>query len=98
MNDQSRGQRLVRCAHNPSGNTSVDEVKLQAADFIDLLDHWIPDGERSERARCKNLAVTQIETAAMFAVKAVTADAPPSRPSSTGSSRDPNLPPRNSTA
>ena len=80
VREQSRGEQMVRAAHNPSGESIVDRCKEIAAGFIDFLDSQIPADERSERARCKNLAVTNIETAAMFAVKALTAAAPPVRP------------------
>lgn len=78
---ETRGQWRVGATFNPSASSLVDEIKQTAAKLIDLIDQidfgaHRPDGMEpetaSERARLKALAQTHVETAAMFAVKAVT--------------------------
>ena len=73
-----RGASIVRLEHNPSGHSAVTKAKMMAAEMIDFLDQRIPLDERSERSRSRARAVSAIEDAAMHAVKALTADVPPS--------------------
>ena len=70
------GEYRVGISFNPSNSSSVDKLKRLAADFIDAVD-MIEDSSMdpkrdSERARLKALAMTHIEDAAMWAVKATT--------------------------
>jgi hypothetical protein len=73
------GERRVRLSFNPSGNTTVDQLKRAAADFIDhchalrqLAVGRDPDTS-AEMHRLLSLAQTHAEDAAMWAVKAATA-------------------------
>ena len=66
-----RGARLVRLDFNPSENSKVDQIKATSAFLIDLIASV--DAE-SDSNRHKALAITHVETASMFAVKAVTDD------------------------
>ena len=77
----TRGGRLVRLAFNPNTPDSdvfaqVDALKSIAARFINMVDEIeVPADNREiagEIGRLKSLAVTQIETASMWAVKAAT--------------------------
>ena len=70
----TRGERIVRLDHNPSGHSAVTKAKKMCAELIDFLDQRIPEQERSERSRNRNRAVSAIEDASMHAVKALTAD------------------------
>lgn len=67
----SEGEYRVGKSFNPSANPTVDTIKARAAALIDLL-----EGIASDRghpgARCAAVAMTEIESAAMWAVKAVT--------------------------
>lgn len=79
----SKGEYRVGISFNPSKNDTVSDLKAIAANFIDIVDE-IPDrvadqhgGEAddlcaNERRRCKALAQTAMEEAAMWAVKAAT--------------------------
>ena len=79
----TKGEYRVGINFNPSGDDMVGQIKRKAADLIDFIES-IPDfgGENvhsdeaqtccRERARLKALAQTDIETAAMHAVKAAT--------------------------
>jgi len=75
----TKGEYRVGISFNPSSNPLVDEIKAKAAALIDLVES-IPSDRTSEvgneRGRLKALAQTDIETAAMHAVKAATKRAP----------------------
>lgn len=64
------GEYRVGITFNPSGNAIVDEIKQKAAELIDLIED-IPS-PIIEGTRLKALAMTHIEDAAMWAVKAAT--------------------------
>lgn len=65
------GEYRVGITFNPGGNEMVNKIKRAAADLIDLVDS-IADARPGESARLKALAMTHIEDAAMWAVKAAT--------------------------
>lgn len=61
---------VVRSNFNPSAQSTVDHAKVLGAALISLME---PTRDaRGEGGRCAALAITQAETAAMFAVKALT--------------------------
>ena len=66
----SLGQFRVGISFNPGGNPLVDEIKYKAAELIDMIDSI--QTREDEVVRLKALAMTHIEDAAMWAVKAVT--------------------------
>lgn len=71
----TKGQYRVGINFNPSNDDLVGKIKRAAADLIDLIDTipHDPEIERSgERGRLKALAQTDVEAAAMWAVKAAT--------------------------
>jgi hypothetical protein len=63
------GEYRVGITFNPSGDETVNKIKRAAADLIDLVDSI--EGV-DEAKRLKALAMTHIEDAAMWAVKAAT--------------------------
>lgn len=65
----TKGEYRVGINFNPSGEDLVGQIKRAAADLIDLVDTIEGEGER---ARLKELSQTEIENAAMWAVKAAT--------------------------
>jgi hypothetical protein len=72
----TKGEYRVGINFNPSNDDMVGKIKRQAADLIDLIE-TIPGAEMrdlrgSEVGRLKALAQTDIESAAMWAVKAAT--------------------------
>lgn len=82
MAKMTKGEYRVGISFNPSGDDMVGKIKRAAADLIDLIEA-IPTPEPvsldmhfSEVKRLKALAQTDIETAAMHAVKAATKRAP----------------------
>ena len=70
MRQTTIGEYRVGITFNPSGDSTVNEIKTAAAALIDLVDGInAPD---QEIVRLKALAMTHIEDAAMWAVKAAT--------------------------
>lgn len=79
----TKGEYRVGIDFNPSGDDLVGQIKRKAADLIDLIE-TIParradqhggetdDVRAAEVGRLKALAQTDVETAAMHAVKAAT--------------------------
>jgi hypothetical protein len=65
------GEYRVGISFNPGGNPVVDDIKRAAADLIDYIATIDSDGI-NEVERLKALAMTHIEDAAMWAVKAAT--------------------------
>jgi hypothetical protein len=70
--DLTFGQRAVGITFNPSNNTTVDEIKADFAKIIDTLNDLRNQAMDSEVARMLSKAITEAQTAQMWAVKAVT--------------------------
>jgi hypothetical protein len=66
----TKGEYRVGITFNPSNNPTVDSIKRQAAELIDMIED-IEDSQ-NEVKRLKALAQTHVEDAAMWAVKAAT--------------------------
>ena len=49
---------------NPSGNEAVDKIKAKTEELMELIRAEVPDN------RCRSIALTNYEQAAMWAVKA----------------------------
>lgn len=65
----SVGENRVRVKFNPSADGVVDQIKQQTARLIDLC-----EGLKAKDPRLAALAQTAFEEAAMWAVKAATAE------------------------
>jgi hypothetical protein len=72
------GEDRVRIKFNPSGDGLVNGIKQMTAKLIDACEEGrqdaITNADNGEVARCWALAMTHYEDAAMWAVKAATAD------------------------
>lgn len=68
---ESEGQYRVGVTFNPSGNEEVHAIKVRVAALIDDL-NVIASNREHPGARCASIAMTELESAAMWAVKAVT--------------------------
>lgn len=66
----SVGEDRVRVMFNPSADGVVDQIKRKTAELIDLCETL-----KQKEARLASLAQTHYEDAAMWAVKAATAQA-----------------------
>jgi hypothetical protein len=69
---QTLGQKRVKAEFNPAKNAHVDIIKNKCAELIDILEEMrnLPLTGTGERQRLISLAQTDIEKAAMWAVKA----------------------------
>ena len=65
------GETAVGVSFNPSGSEQVDKLKALYAQVIDILNDD-RGNHRDERARLTSIAITEAQTAQMWAVKAVT--------------------------
>ncbi len=75
--ERSFGERAVGLSFNPSGDPEVLKLKQLAAAFIDACQEMrvgpTPDTKPdSEVARMASVAITEAQTAQMWAVKAAT--------------------------
>lgn len=86
MNDQTNqqsdnpplsfGQRAVGLTFNPSSGTEIGDhvqtIKQQCAEVIDTLNNLRNSTQDGEQKRMYSVAITEAQTAQMWAVKAVT--------------------------
>lgn len=74
--DQDReltyGERAVGLTFNPGSNEAVHEIKAAYAKVIDRLYEAREAAEDGEQKRLFSIAITEAQTAQMWAVKAVT--------------------------
>ena len=70
MWELSFGERAVGLTFNPGGLESVNEIKRDFAKLIDKMDSL--RSERWEQARLASVAITEMQSAQMWAVKAQT--------------------------
>lgn len=66
------GQKAVGYSFNPSGNKFVDAFKKTIANFIDDCDNKRQEATDPEVKRMYSVAITEAQTAQMWAVKAAT--------------------------
>lgn len=71
---ESYGGRAVGLTFNPSNLLAVQVIKTDVADLINDLDKTRADTEDPEKKRLCSIAITELQTAQMWAVKAVTWD------------------------
>jgi hypothetical protein len=67
--ESTYGAKAVGLSFNPSQNSDVDKIKRLYAEIIDMLAVNHANGEKS---RLYHIAITQAQTAQMWAVKAIT--------------------------
>jgi hypothetical protein len=74
MNDKplTFGERAVGLTFNPSKDLDVDMIKRQCADLIDLIEGLRKAADSAEKKRMFSLAITEIQSAQMWAVKSQT--------------------------
>ncbi len=72
----TKGEKAVGLTFNPGGNDRVNEIKKHYAAIIDLLERYRPGQNGGENhpevQRMLSVAITESQTAQMWAVKAVT--------------------------
>lgn len=66
------GEKAVGLTFNPGGNPKVDEIKKLYAQIIDLCNDLRTEAGQGEKGRLLSVAITEAQTAQMWAVKGVT--------------------------
>lgn len=66
------GQKACGVSFNPGGREDVDKIKRMFADIIDHINDLRNDTTNPDVARMLSIAITEAQTAQMWAVKAVT--------------------------
>ena len=66
------GQKAVGITFNPGGNPEVNDIKKLYAEIIDSLNNFRSVTESGEVNRLCSIAITEAQTAQMWAVKAIT--------------------------
>lgn len=68
------GEKAVGLTFNPSNNPTVDEIKRGYAALIDTMHRIRTDAARNggEQGRLASIAITEAQSAQMWAVKAAT--------------------------
>lgn len=69
---QSFGQKAVGLSFNPSNDDSVNNCKQGFADLIDQMNELRANSASGEQKRLASVAITEMQTAQMWAVKALT--------------------------
>lgn len=72
MSELTFGQKAVNLKFNPSMDDEVAKLKQQFADIIDTVNKLRRVGNYEEQRRFASVAITEIQTAEMWAVKALT--------------------------
>lgn len=72
MAELTFGQKAVRAKHNPANHDLVGQLKSKYAEVIDLLNECREFADNPNVKRITSVAITETETACMWAVKAVT--------------------------
>ena len=72
MAQQTFGQKAVGLSFNPSGDDAVSECKQHFADAIDQMNDLRNSASSPEVKRMASVAITEMQTAQMWAVKALT--------------------------
>ena len=72
---QTYGEMAVGLTFNPGGNPDVEKIKRAFADLIDMMAELRITASAAgnyEQARLASVAITEMQTSQMWAVKAVT--------------------------
>lgn len=72
MTNVTYGEKAVGLAFNPSGDDEVADAKRLCAKLIDQMDYLRGNTTNPEVKRMASVAITEIQTAQMWAVKALT--------------------------
>lgn len=72
MNEQTFGEKAVGLSFNPSGDDAVAQCKGEFARAIDRMHTLRATSDDPEVKRMASVAITEAQTAQMWAVKAIT--------------------------
>lgn len=65
------GEKRCHIGFNPSSDDKIGTFKRMMADAIDYCNFELNNTEDSEAKRCFSIAMTELETAQMYAVKGI---------------------------
>ena len=68
----SYGEEIMGVSFNPSNNPEVDRIKSLCAELANLLNNERSKTTSGEVKRMCSVAITELQTAQMWAVKAIT--------------------------
>lgn len=68
----SYGEKAVGLTFNPSNDANVQKIKTLYAEIIDLCNQLRTEAGQGEKGRLLSVAITEAQTAQMWAVKGVT--------------------------
>lgn len=68
----SFGEQAVGLTFNPSNSHEVDKCKKEFADVIDRMNYLRKSTDNPDVIRMASVAITEAQTAQMWAVKAIT--------------------------
>ena len=71
MREMTYGEKAVGLTFNPSNDPQVQKIKELYAQIIDICNESI-SAEPSEKSRLLKIAITEAQTAQMWAVKGIT--------------------------
>jgi hypothetical protein len=66
------GEKAVGITFNPSANPDVDGIKRTFAQAINIMNDLRTAAGQGEKGRMLSIAITEAQTAQMWAVKAIT--------------------------
>ena len=66
------GEKAVGLKFNPSGDVPTQQIKEAAAKFIDICNNYRNATDDPEQKRMFSVAITEAQTAQMWAVKSAT--------------------------
>ena len=72
MNELTFGQKACGVSFNHGGSEVVAQIKLDFANMVDDLNSLRNKTDNPEVKRMLSIAITEVQTAQMWAVKAVT--------------------------
>lgn len=70
--EMSFGEQAVGLSFNPGNNHEVDNCKKEFAAVIDRMNYLRVQSSNAEVKRMASVAITEAQTAQMWAVKAIT--------------------------
>jgi hypothetical protein len=70
--EMTYGEKAVGLTFNPGNNPDVDACKREFAAVIDRMNDLRNDSDNAEVKRMASIAITEAQTAQMWAVKAIT--------------------------
>jgi hypothetical protein len=72
LREMTYGEKAVGLTFNPSNDQNVQKIKELYAQIIDLCDQLRTEAGQGEKGRLLSVAITEAQTAQMWAVKGIT--------------------------